>query len=227
MHAMSGETGAPVLSKPKAILFDWDNTLIDSWAAIQDAQNHTLECFGLEPWTLEETRARVRGSMRDSYPILFGERWREAGAVFYKRFAERHMNNLRPLPGAAELLQQLHAAGVYVAVVSNKKGDYLRKEAEHLGWSSYFAKVVGAFDAERDKPWPEPVHLALSAGDLRPGPQVWLVGDADIDLECAVNTGCIPVLARVEAPSDGEFAACPPALHVDSCLTLSTLLANL
>lgn len=64
-------TAKATLTRPKAILFDWDNTLVDSWAAIQDAQNHTLTAFGLEPWTLEETRQRVRGSMRDTYPQLF------------------------------------------------------------------------------------------------------------------------------------------------------------
>ena len=46
--------------RPQAIIFDWDNTLIDSWYAILDAQNHTLTAFGLEPWTLEETRERVQ-----------------------------------------------------------------------------------------------------------------------------------------------------------------------
>ena len=51
--------------RPRAIVFDWDNTLIDSWHAILDAQNHTLTSFGLEPWTLEQTRERVRGSMRE------------------------------------------------------------------------------------------------------------------------------------------------------------------
>ena len=91
------------LTRPQAILFDWDNTLIDSWHAILDAQNHTLEAFGLQPWTLEEARERVRCSMRDTFPALFGARWREAGEVFYRRFTERHMQNLRPLPGAEDL----------------------------------------------------------------------------------------------------------------------------
>src|SRR5512134_2226967 len=92
--------GAALLTPPQAVLFDWDNTLIDSWAAIQDAQNYTLTYFGLKPWTLEEVRARVRGSMRDTFPAMFGDRWREAGEVFYARFTERHLETLTPLPGA-------------------------------------------------------------------------------------------------------------------------------
>lgn len=215
------------LSRPRAIIFDWDNTLIDSWHAIQDAQNHTLEAFGLEPWTLEETRQRVRGSMRDSYPTLFGKRWREAGEVFYRRFQERHMQTLQALPGAEAMLRELVEGGFYLGVCSNKKGDYLRQEAEHLGWSGLFGRIVGAFDAGRDKPAPDPVLLALEGSGIAPGPDVWFAGDADIDLECATNAGCVPVLVRTDPPGIQEFAPHPPALHVDGCMTLSKVLMNL
>ena len=231
---MSGETTtadrrppAAALTRPRAIIFDWDNTLIDSWHAIQDAQNHTLTAFGLEPWTLEETRQRVRGSMRDSYPQLFGARWREAGEVFYRRFAERHMQTLRPLPGSEAMLQMLADSGVYLAVCSNKKGDYLRREAEHLGWSRFFGRVVGAFDAPHDKPAVDPVLLALDGSGIAPGPDVWFAGDADIDLQCAVNAGCVPVLVRDDPPQPGEFDVHPPAVHVEGCMMLSKVFGSL
>lgn len=226
-HATSRGQQRVALAKPRAIIFDWDNTLIDSWYAIQDAQNHTLETFGLNPWSLEETRRRVRGSMRDSYPALFGKRWREAGEVFYRRFEERHMQTLRPLPGAEAMLRELADGGFYLGVCSNKKGEYLRKEAEHLGWSGFFGRIVGAFDAGRDKPAPDPVELALAGSGIAPGPNVWFAGDADIDLECAANAGCTPVLVRMEPPGIDEFAPHPPALHVDGCMTLSKVIVNL
>ena len=215
------------LTRPRAILFDWDNTLIDSWGAIQDAQNHTLVSFGLEPWSLEETKARVRGSMRDSYPQLFGDRWLEAGEVFYRRFEERHMETLKPLDGAEEMLEGLAASGLYLGVVSNKKGDYLRAEAARLGWDRFFGRIVGAFDAERDKPAVEPVIKALAGSGIEPGPAVWFAGDACIDLDCATRAGCMPVLVRPAAPLDGEFAGFPPALHVSGCLTLFKVVETL
>jgi phosphoglycolate phosphatase len=215
------------LTMPEAVIFDWDNTLIDSWYAILDAQNHTLTAFGLEPWTLEETRVRVRGSMRDSFPALFGARWREAGEVFYRRFTERHMDSLQPLPGAAELIAEIFERKIYLAVVSNKKGDYLRKEAAHLGWDRYFGRIVGAFDAARDKPAVDPVHLALEGSGIAAGRSTWFAGDADVDLECAVNAGCLPILVREAPPAHGEFDVHPPAAHVDGCMTLLNLLRNL
>ena len=227
VEALIDEVRARGLSRPVALLLDWDNTLIDSWHAIHDAQNHTLAAFGLEPWSLEEIRRRVRGSMRDTYPQLFGDRWLEAGEVFYRRFAERHLETLVPLPGAPEMLRDLHAAGLYIAVVSNKKGDYLRAEAAKLGWQRWIGRFVGAFDASRDKPSVEPVHLALEGSGIMPGTQVWFAGDADIDIECAANAGCVPVLVREEPPAADEFQIRAPVLHVDGCMTLSNVLQKL
>lgn len=215
------------LAPPRALLFDWDNTLIDSWAAIQDAQNYTLSYFGLKPWTLEEVQARVRGSMRDTFPAMFGERWREAGEVFYARFTEHHLEALRPLPGAEEMLRTLQASGIYLAVVSNKKGDYLRAEAARLGWETYFASIVGAFDAANDKPSADPVELAMAGSGIALGRSVWFAGDTDIDLECACNAGCLPVLIRPAPPAPGEFTEHPPALHLADCNALSNFVRSL
>lgn len=202
---------------PRAVIFDWDNTLVDSWEIIHDAMNVTLERFGHAPWTLDETRARVRKSMRDSFPGLFGERWQEAADVFYERFHAIHVERLRPLPYAEEMLADLAAREIYLGLVSNKIGDTLRTEVRHLGWDRFFGGVVGATDAERDKPAVEPVRLALRAAGLEPGEGVWFAGDSNIDLECARNAGCLAVLIRETPPAEGEFDDHPPHRHVADC----------
>ena len=214
-------------ARPQAILFDWDNTLVDTWPAIHDAVNWTLTAFGLVPWTFEETRGRVRKSMRDSFPALFGERWQEAVKVFYDRFEANHLNALEPLEGAGEMLVELSRAGIYLGVVSNKKGDYLRREAAHLGWHDHFGRIVGALDAERDKPAVEPVDMALSESGIGRGGRVWFAGDTDIDLECACNAGCVPVLIRDTTPGPGEFGKFFPTWHVKSCQALCKLVRRL
>jgi len=215
------------LSRPNAILFDWDNTLVDSWPVIQDALNTTLTAFGHTPWTLAETRQRVRKSVRDRFPGLFGERWKEAADVFYERYEAIHADRIRPLEGAEEMLRSISDLGVYLGVVSNKRGDFLRLESDQLGWSEYFGKLVGATDAERDKPAADPVEMALSGSGERPGAQVWFVGDADIDMECAYNAGCTPVLLRKEIPAPDEFSAFPPKRQFASCDALCKWLRNL
>ena len=212
------------MKPPRAILFDWDNTLVDTWAIIHRALNVTLEAMGKPAWTIDETKARVRASARDSFPTLFGERAEAAAELFYRTFESEHLQALRELHGASALLERLSSADFVLAVVSNKKGHLLRREAEHLGWAEHFHRLVGATDAARDKPAVEPVELALAGSDIAPGEAVWFVGDTDIDMLCAANAGCVPVLLRAEAPKKGEFGALSPRYHVKSCSALAELL---
>jgi phosphoglycolate phosphatase len=215
------------LRRPLAVLFDWDNTLVDGWGVITDALNTTLVAMGQQPWTLKETRERVKASARDSFPAMFGARWKEAEKIFYDRFQSHHLEHLAAMPGAEALLASLAAGGVYQGVVSNKRGPFLRKEADHLGWSRFFGRVVGAGDAPRDKPAADPVAMALKGAAVAPGPEVWFVGDTDLDMVCARDSGCVPLLVRAEPPRPGEFAAIGEMVHFSSCDELRQLFDKL
>ena len=220
---MSAVRLAPAASlvrvRPRAILFDWDNTLVDSWTTIHEALNIAMTAMGKPAWSFEETRARVRLSLRESFPIHFGDRWEEARGIYLDAFRAIHLERLNPLPGRGKLLQSLTTAGIYLGVVSNKTGALLRREVEALGWSALFGGVVGAGDAALDKPDAAPVALALTASGIEAGEAVWLVGDTGVDMECAHNSGCVPVLLGHDA-TDDEFAGCRPRLVFSDCASL-------
>lgn len=213
--------------RPHAIIFDWDNTLIDSWVVIQDALNATFREFNVPEWSLDTTKTRVAKSMRDSFPELFGDDWELAGKAFYKHFEAIHLDRLTPLPGAAQTLEDLSELGIYLGVVSNKTGKLLRAEAQKLGWDKHFGHIIGATDAPNDKPAKDPVVMALGDSGIDLGPNVWFVGDTRIDMECAVNAGCTPVLIRDEPPANGEFDGVQPQLYIDAPQKLSNLAKNL
>ncbi len=219
---MSGE-----LSRPRAALLDWDNTLVDSFPLIHISINHTLEAMGQATWSYEKTCQTIASSMRDFFPNLFRERWEEARDVFYASYAERDLDMIEPFPGAQDLLSAFKDAGVYLAVVSNKTGDNLRQEVSHLGWDGYFGRVVGATDANRDKPAPAVVELALEGSGIPPGRDVWFVGDNAIDIDCALSAGCVPLVVQ------GAFAdADNPALDraerkFRDCLELAELVRRI
>ena len=219
---VDGEGGGVL--RPRALLFDWDNTLVDNWDVITDAMNAVYDAFGMPRWTIDEAKAKIRSSMRDAFPITFGERAKEAGRIFSDYFAAHHLERLREMPGAGGLLRGLAGSGLHLGVVSNKRGRFLRLEAERLGWTGHFGRLVGAADAPVDKPAVEPVDLALAASGIPRGSDVWFVGDTDIDMHCAVNAGCLPVLVRREAVQAGEFGAYPPALHLRDCAGLAARL---
>jgi len=210
------------LTRPRAAIFDWDNTLIDSWAIIHDAMNVTLGAMGHSLWSYDDTITRVRRSLREAFPEMFGERWEEARDIFYGRFRAIHLDALKALPGAESLIARLAGQGIWLGIVSNKNGDHLRAEARHLGWERYFGRIVGATDAPRDKPAPDPVHMALNGSGIAPSGEVWFVGDTAIDMECAKNSGCVPVLVRETAPTEGEFAS-PKVFHFRDHATLESL----
>lgn len=190
-------------SPPRAILFDWDNTLVDTWPIIHAALTKTFLAMDHTPWDFDTTRARVKKSMRDSFPELFGARWEEASKHYQTHYQATHLQHLAALPRAEEVLQHVRDRGWYSAVVSNKKGHNLRKELAHIGWGKYFDAVVGADDASHDKPHPAPVLLALKGSAHTPGPDVWFIGDSEVDLEVAHATGCVPVLYGIPPEFQG------------------------
>jgi phosphoglycolate phosphatase len=199
------------LVRPRAILFDWDNTLVDSWATIHEALNAVMAAMETPLWSLQETKQRVRLSLRESFPIHFGDRWKEARRIYLEVFRAIHLEQLRPLPGRGDLLRGLAQEGVFLGVVSNKTGSLLRREAERIGWSALFGSIVGAGDALADKPDAAPVALALKPSGIAERESVWLVGDTGVDLECAHNSGCIPVLLGNGATEE-ELSRCAPRL---------------
>jgi phosphoglycolate phosphatase len=196
--------------RPSVLLYDWDNTLVDGWAGITAALNAVFTEFGHTLWTVDDTRNRVRVSLRESFPVMFGDRWEHARDVFYETLTHQHLNHVSPMPGAPDVLE----AGVSwpQGVVSNKAGAFLRREVVHLGWSRFFGPVVGAGDAVADKPDPAPIHLALSHFGRTADPSVWYMGDTALDMQAARAAGVTAVLIG-NADHDGGVERAAPHLH--------------
>jgi phosphoglycolate phosphatase len=212
------------LDPPRAVLFDWDNTLVNTWPTIVECYHDTFTALGLPPWTADEVRNRAHGSLRDVFPVLFGARAAEAERIFYETFHRIHLERLQPLPGAEFLLAHCHDRGCYVAVVSNKVGDNLRKELAHLGWQRWVSRAVGARDCRRDKPAPDPIFQALDGTGIAPGEAVWMVGDTPADLKCAHAAGCLPVLIGGAETLSEALLEHPPRLRARNCHELVALL---
>jgi phosphoglycolate phosphatase len=205
------------IPRPSIVLFDWDNTLVENWLSVQAAFNAAMEAYGRQPLTLEQVMFQARHSSRDIFPAIFGDDWEEARAIFYTHFAANHLAGLRVMPGADVLLATLREHDVPLGVVSNKKGDLLRREIAHLGWDGWFAGVVGAQDAHKDKPDPAPVLRALEIAGVAIGPAAWLVGDTDVDMRAAIAAGCTPVLVGPGPEDPALLADVPPVLRCAGC----------
>lgn len=212
----------PNKSAPKAVLFDWDNTLVDTMPLICDSINHALAHFGFDPWSRQEIQQKTQHSAKDSLPGYFGDRWEEALTVYRDFYQKNHLDLLKPLTGAADLLDILTEQKIPMALVSNKVGSTLRLEVQHLGWQGYFLSQIGSGDAAHDKPSPDPALLALQTLKIPSSQDIWFVGDAPVDWQCAQAAGCWPIPIGFE---HDEASFYPQA--VQNSIDLQKILQNL
>lgn len=198
------------LLKPKAVIFDWDDTIVDSWPAALQALNTALASMGEKPWTDDEARRRCGASARDLFLQLFGERWKEADKIYYDTYSSIISKKILIHSHVEDILKNLENNRVYLAVVSNKRGSLLREEASRIRFDKYFGRIVGAGDAAADKPDPAPVHMALQGSGVAAGPDVWFIGDSHTDMLCALNTGCASILLETKPPPEETLLNHPP-----------------
>ncbi len=212
---MSESNQVATLPKPKALLFDWDGTLVDSHPVLAAAMNHTLESFGREPWTYKQWEDWLGLSARDAFPREFGDEWEKARQTYLDAYGRLHLERIQLIEGAASLIGALVDSAIPMSVVSNKTGHYLRKEVGHFAWASTFAALIGSGDSARDKPAPDPVYDALKALTLDPGEHIWFIGDNDVDVMCGRAAGCTTILVGEGYPDSGPDGRVPdlPALE--------------
>lgn len=206
---------------PPAVVFDWDNTLIDTFPLLKAANNLARTSFGLPEWNDAEARANIRLAGRDVYPKIFGDNWQEAERIFYDYVQAHHLENLVVMKGAADLISTLHSMGVALGILSNKRGGILRREVEHLGWGQYFGVVYGPDDVGNiGKPKPDGLMAALKALPIDAGVHAlaWYIGDTENDLATARAAGVKPVYIENHTMSQAaDIAALQPAFSFADC----------
>ena len=179
----------PDTAAVRAVLFDFDGTLGDSYPAITASVNHVRSLHGLPPLPEAEVRRHVgRGPaylLRHTVP--HGDLAADAAA-----YREHHPSVLRSgtrlLPGAADALRTLHERGLKLGVCSNKPVDFTRELLSYLGVAPYLDVVLGPEDVARPKPAPDLLLAALPRLGVTAGEALY-VGDMTVDVETARAAG--------------------------------------
>src|SRR5712692_772002 len=158
----SAETASP------ALLFDLDGTLVDSVYQHVLAWREALEEAGIElaVWRIHRRIGMSGGLFVNA---LLRETGRaitaEEAARLQSRHAEayrRQVAQVRPLPGARELLAYLSQAGVPWAIATSGRMESARPALEILGVSPDAAVVVTRDQVQHAKPDPD---LFLAAAE--------------------------------------------------------------
>ena len=195
----------------RAVLFDLDGTLVDSYAALAEAVNHARRAEGLD----DLSASRIRGLVGDGVEKLL-ERAFDGSAVprgakhaFESRYDEVCCQESKVLDDVESTLEALASRGVEMAVCTNKPTVFSKKILDFLELSRYFRAIVGPDVAGARKP--EARHLLVTLEAVRCAPEETLfVGDMPIDVRAARNSGVDVAVVPTGSSTREQLVASQP-----------------
>ncbi len=185
----------------RAVLFDMDGLLVDSEPLWFEAERAVMARLG-SPWTAADQRELIGGQLHHSVAYMLGKAARPADPAQVGRWLVDTMTRLIRerglplLPGAAELLAELAAAGIPRALVTSAQRQILDAVLAATGLS--FGVMVCGDDVRRGKPDPEPYLRAAALLGEAPGSCV-VLEDSPRGIAAGEAAGC-PVIAVPSVP---------------------------
>ena len=184
----------------RALIFDLDGTLIDSIGDIRAALNHVLTAHGRPKLDIDAVRAMTgdgiamlvergfaaTGAISD--PTTLDAAVRDALAAYTARPTAQTFT----YPGVVEALEAFRAAGLRMAICTNKAEALTHLVLHELGLAPFFGTVIGGDSLPQRKPDPEPVLACLVGLDVAPQ-ETLFVGDSRNDVLSARAAG-LPVV---------------------------------
>jgi HAD superfamily hydrolase (TIGR01509 family) len=173
----------------RAILFDWDGTLVDSLGAFQHANAAVMAAFGL-PWDEAIYRRHYVPDWRLMYLRLGvpGDRIDEANELWHAAFAEG--TDVVAFDGVREALERLEGAGCGLGIVTAGDRVIVEPQLERTGLGALLPVRVFGDDLPVHKPDPAPLRRALELLGLADRPEdAAYVGDAPTDMRMARAVG--------------------------------------
>ena len=187
---MSGTTA------PRAVVFDFDGTIIDSLPLVLAAITHAIEPFGARPTM--DIFARLGGPPARFMTNLVADLQNVPAALErMERYHRENVHLVRPYSGVHEHLDRLTRVGLKLALWTGRDRASCEWLLEEHRLRSYFSTVVCGDDLSTHKPEPEGLREILRRLEVR-AEETLLVGDADVDVLGGVACGVDTVLIRHE-----------------------------
>ena len=181
-------------TRPQLVIFDLDGTLTDSAHGVVASFRHALAAVGADIPD-GDLAARVVGPpMHQTMVALgLGERAGEAIAAYRADYTSRGWAMNALFDGVSDLLADLQAAGVRLAVATSKAEPTALRILEHFGIADRFEVIAGAsLDGTRAA---KADVLGHALDQLHPLPdRVLMVGDRSHDVEGAAEHGIATVV---------------------------------
>jgi phosphoglycolate phosphatase len=197
----------------RAVLFDWDGTLVDSAEATFRSYVSLFGHFGIafDRRLFAETYSPA---WQRTYAAvgLTEEHWPEADRQWLVHYGAE-TNTL--LPGARSALERLEAGGFALGLVTSGDRERVTSELLRLGVRHHFRAVVCGGDLAQKKPRPEPLLQALDLLALRPA-EIAYVGDSPEDVQMTRAAGGFAIGIPGGFPNHEALVASQPDAQVAS-----------
>ncbi|MEO1325954.1 MAG: phosphoglycolate phosphatase [Pseudomonadota bacterium] len=220
------------LSRPSAILFDLDGTLVDSAPDLTAALGDTLAPLGVtcseadvRSWVGRGAKVMVERALASKRPDLLPASVDRTLLGFLEAYSDHNGEAARCYAGVKETLVALKASEVTLAVVTNKPIRFVPELLERLGIRGAFDVLVGGDSTSARKPDPEPLLEACATLGVN-AQDCWMVGDSANDAEAA-HAIDMPFIWMTYGYHGGATAnELRPALTLDRFDALTTLVEN-
>ena len=215
-------------TRPVAVLFDLDGTLIDSIELILTSMRHAFSARGSSAPTDAEWLTGVGIPLRTAFR-RFTDDDVEVDALIaaYREHQLAHHDRLvRCYDEVVNTVTELHRHGHPLAVVTSKSDWLAQRGLEHVGIDSLFATVVGCDSCARHKPDAEPVLTALERLKYETDESVF-VGDSVHDIEAGNAAGVVTIAALWGPFSRAELLPARPTLLLERIADLPQVLAGI
>ena len=200
----------------RAILFDHDGTLVDSYEGIARCMSLTCRDIGKPEMSEEEVRASIGPSLEERFTDIWGTEISESAAKIYRAHYETHfISGTRILPGVKETLDAIARKNILIACVTNKTWTYCVRQLEHFGLMNRMVAVIGAKQGLPPKPDPAMLHAALDKLQVSHG-EAAMVGDTPIDVAAARAAGVEAWAVRGEFATLGEIKKASPDKYFET-----------
>lgn len=179
----------------RAVLFDLDGVLVDSYEVWFQAMNAVAQELACPPISREVFADSWGQGIEQDVECFFPGRTIPELEERYERAYPRHLEHLRVDPDAAGLLATLRERGLGTALITNTPGGLARSVLEFAGLT--LDAVVGGTDVPRCKPAPDMVLRACALLEVSPEAAV-VVGDTAYDRDAAAAAGVEFIGVRCE-----------------------------
>jgi pyrophosphatase PpaX len=211
-------------SRPYAVLFDLDGTLVDSIALLLASMRHTFHGRARQPSDAEWIEGIGTPLPKQLTPYVESDEDRERLVNRYRTFqVENHDRLMARYEGVIDTLALLYQRGHPMAIVTSKGNAMMERGLKFIGADDYIEVAIGYDSVHIHKPDPYPVKAALEKLEYAANAAVFL-GDSPHDIKSGNAAGVVTIAALWGPFTKSQLAPHNPTYFLDDIKQLPPLL---